>query len=135
VKSLFFSGRAWSVLALCLLLPTSLFAAQLKPIQLRNETVMPQISKSTKLASSLAAKASGSELCLIQFSGPLSTETRAQVQALGVDLLHYVPQNTFVARVTGSSRSTLQSLPFVVWVGEYKPEHKLHRYQCRSARQ
>src|SRR5262245_45068915 len=89
-----------------------------KPIRLRNQTIEP---KSTTRAVS-SAPLSG--LYVIQFNAGLKPEEREQLRGLGVDLLRYVPDDAFVARVNGIAESAVRSLPFVRFVGEYRPEHK-----------
>src|SRR5205814_4302769 len=51
---------------------------------------------------------------------------RDDLQKLHVSLLRFVPEDTFVARLENVSLATLKNLPFVHWVGEYRPDHKLH---------
>lgn len=48
------------------------------------------------------------------------------MRAMGAQLLRYVPEDTFVARIPGESVGQVRGLPFVEWVGEYLPEHKMH---------
>ncbi|HVV01188.1 MAG TPA: S8 family serine peptidase [Verrucomicrobiae bacterium] len=133
MKSLLFALRRFPWLMLCLFLEVSLQAADVKPILLRGETLLPQ--KSGKAsgataragsggASVLASRASG--LCLVQMKGPLSDEDRLALKTMGVDLLRYVPKDAFVARLNGMTLSAVQSLPFVNWAGEYAARHKLH---------
>ncbi len=43
-----------------------------------------------------------------------------------MDLLRYVPDDTFVARLSGAQLDELEALPFVQWVGRYRPDHKTH---------
>src|SRR5207244_3378424 len=68
-----------------------------------------------------------SGLFLVQFTAPPTPEERSQLAAMGVDLLHFVPNDTFVARFRAARLEQVQVLPFVQWVGEYRPEHKVHR--------
>jgi Subtilase family/Bacterial TSP3 repeat len=127
VKSCLSPRRACGVSVLGLLLLFSASAAPTKLIRLRNQPIPPKAAKSLEpiQANSLNANASG--LFLIQFTGPVSGESRQQLAALGVDLLHYVPDDTFVARLRSTRLTLLRTLPFVQWIGEYRPEHKLHR--------
>jgi Subtilase family/Bacterial TSP3 repeat len=127
VKSSSPARRACGVSVLGLLLLFSASAAPTKLIRLRNQPIPPKAAKSLepKQANSLNANASG--LFLIQFTGPVSGEAREQLAALGVDLLHYVPDDTFVVRLRSSRLTLVRTLPFVQWIGEYRPEHKLHR--------
>jgi hypothetical protein len=71
-----------------------------------------------------ARAASG--LYLVQFRDHLQPAWRAALAAQRIELLQYVPDDAFVVRLDGVSLRELRALPFVRWVGEYKPEHKLH---------
>jgi hypothetical protein len=65
-------------------------------------------------------------LYLVQFRDHLLPAWRARLVAGRVELLQYVPDDAFVARLENVSLPELRALPFVQWVGEYKPEHKVH---------
>ncbi len=77
--------------------------------------------------SKLAANERVSGLQLIQFRAKLTPEWRELLQANGVDLLHYVPDDTFIARFHNVPVAQVRALPFVEWVGDYRPEIKIHR--------
>lgn len=73
-------------------------------------------------------RASGSRvsgLYLIQFSGSLQPSWRSELAGLGVRLLQYVPEHTFVARLSGSEGSQLTSLPYIAWVGPLEAGDKV----------
>jgi hypothetical protein len=118
----------------CLVLPTAtifllligLFHLQAKEIHLRNELIQPAHKSQAIANAALAATTSSPGLLLVQFEGPLSVENRRQLAELGVSLLRYVPDDTFVVRLQGSSAEAVKSLSYVSWVGAYKPEHKIH---------
>jgi hypothetical protein len=79
-------------------------------------------------AAGAAGAASGrrvSGLYLIQFEGRLEATGREQLRTLGLELLRYVPDDAFVARLGNASLDQVESLSFVRWVGEYRPEHKV----------
>jgi len=67
-----------------------------------------------------------SGLYLIQFRDHVQPAWRATLAAGKVELLQFVPDEAFVARLDGVSLQELRALPFVRWVGEYKAEHKMH---------
>ncbi len=67
-----------------------------------------------------------SGLYLVQFRDHLQPAWRAALAAQRIELLQYVPDDAFVARLDGASLRELRALPFVRWVGEYKPEYKMH---------
>lgn len=71
-------------------------------------------------------KAAADGLALIQFAAPLRPEWRAELEALGVQLLSYVPDDAFVTDLNGTPPGQVRELSFVEWLGPYRPEHKLH---------
>ncbi|HXG46973.1 MAG TPA: S8 family serine peptidase [Methylomirabilota bacterium] len=99
--------------------------AQERMIHLRNERIRTARAGLTPAQAADATPVDG--LQLLQFNGPLRSEWREQLRALDVELLRYVPDDAFVVRLRGVSRSRLRALPFVHWVGDFRPEHKLHR--------
>ncbi|HZM06290.1 MAG TPA: S8 family serine peptidase [Candidatus Saccharimonadales bacterium] len=68
----------------------------------------------------------GSRLYLIQFEAHPLAAQRAVLQSLGVDLLKYVPDDAFIARLTNASPGQVRALNFVRWVGPYMVKHKIH---------
>jgi len=102
-------------------------SAQEQPgrIRLRNEviaTAAPERMRSK--ASSMDEVVSG--LFLIQFTNHVDLAWRHQLRGAGVQLLRYVPDDAFVARLANIRLSQIRSLAFVRWVGPYRPEHKLY---------
>jgi Subtilase family/Bacterial TSP3 repeat len=136
VKPRFFPSSAFSLIAIGLLLQASFPAgAQVKPIRLRNGVIPPQASQPVvSQANSALAQPPVSGLFLIQFTRPPGRDVREQLAASGVDLLHYVPEDTFVARLRGVSLDRLRTAPLVAWVGEYRSEHKVHPRLAAAAR-
>ena len=114
-----------ALLSMLLLLALDLSA---KPIRLRNQTFDPAAlvaAPTPALAAADTAPVHG--LYVVQFTEAPRPEWRAQVAALGVSLLAYVPDDAFLARLSGTAPSQLRSLPFVTWVGAYTPAQKVHR--------
>jgi uncharacterized membrane protein len=60
-------------------------------------------------------------LYLIQFTGVTMPQWEELVEAMGCQLLFYVPDNGFIARMTKEARNSVVDLPFVRWVGPYHP--------------
>src|SRR5664280_2279196 len=97
VKPRLFSRSALGLIVIGLLLAPSPARAQVKPIRLRNGVIPAQASQpSSNQAKSALAQPPVSGLFLVQFSSPPGREARDQLAAIGVDLLHYVPEDTFV---------------------------------------
>ena len=105
--------------ALCL----CAFSLAAKPIKLRNQTIEP--SREATAQSEDSAPQEG--LFLIQLSGPADAESRGQLANLGIELLHSIPEDAFVARVRNVPPGQVRRLPFVQWMGRYRPEHKVHQ--------
>ena len=118
--------RCWLIL---LLLVSILIdaRAQTKSIRLRNEIITTSAPDPNRNLRPQAAEAVVSGLYLIQFDGPLQLAWRARLASQGVDLLRFVPDDAFVVRVESARLSQVRGLPFVRWVGEYRPEHKTQR--------
>ena len=102
-------------------------SAGAQQIHLRNEVI-----DTTPVAAQAGAgavpkdEAAVSGLFLIQFTGPLQASWPLQLRGLGVELLRYVPDHAFVAKLGQARPSQLKALPSVRWLGEYRAEHKLH---------
>jgi hypothetical protein len=112
---------------MCLLLAFARPAVEAKPIRLRSGVISAQASQpGLSQAKSALPQTPVSGLFLVQFSSPPGREAREELAAIGVDLLHYVPEDTFVARLRGVSLDRLGTMPSVQWVGEYRPTYKVH---------
>jgi hypothetical protein len=118
--------EAQVLLAACLWLVPAFFEVQAKVIRLRNETITtePRIGGATAKTPLTSQLLNG--LYLIQFNSPPSAEVRAQLSAAGVDLLHYIPEDAFVARCRSARADQLRAMPFITWLGDYRPDHKVH---------
>jgi len=101
--------------------------AQHKTIRLRNERIVPA-PRAWDAAGPGGQSHPGrlSGLFLIQLSEGFDPVWRTELRARKVELLRYVPEDTFVARLSGARLEELEALPYVRWVGEYRPEHKVH---------
>jgi hypothetical protein len=100
----------------------------LRLIRLRTETIAPPEPPSAPQRAAAArqsVEAPVTGLYLIQMAGPLATAGREPLGALGVQLLHYVPDDAFVARLTQVRLAELRALSSVRWVGPFQPRHKL----------
>lgn len=104
-----------------------------KPIRLRTETLNPPGRTVANLATQAGEQISPDGLALIQFTAAPKSEWRAQLEALGVTLLSYVPDDAFVADLNGTPPGKVRQLGFVEWLGPFRPEHKLHPALHQSA--
>jgi uncharacterized membrane protein len=71
-------------------------------------------------------------LFLIQFIGPSVPSWVEQVERLGCDLVSYIPDNGYIAKMTREGRSDVVDLPFVRWVGPYHPGYRVLAETWRS---
>lgn len=96
-----------------------------RSIRLRNETILTP-AKPVAALQSLVAEAPASGLFLVQFAGPIEEPWRESLRIAGVTLLRYVPDDAFIARLENVRPGTIRQLPFVRWVGAYRPEYRIH---------
>ena len=102
-----------------LMLATSLQAAG-KSIRLRSRQIDTATAPSMVIRGRVAPQGAAvrfSGLHWIQFSGPFDSKWRDELSAFGVELLHYVPEDAFLARFDRIAAETLSALDYVVWVG------------------
>ena len=107
--------------------------AQDKVIRMRNgpiTTPPPQQAKASLRVQGSDSPVSG--LFLVQFTDHLQVAWRDELRARGVELVRFVPDDAFVARLDHARLGEVRALPVVRWVGPYGAELKvfsaLHRY-------
>src|SRR5258706_7810709 len=66
-----------------------------------------------------AADASTSDYILIQTKQPLDQAQKAELANLGVAILEYVPENTYLCHYKGTDLSAIRALPYVTWANIY----------------
>ncbi len=97
-----------------------------KPVKLRSGSIhTPDRSRLSPTRVSGRQPTNG--LFLIQLESALEPGWRQQLQALGLRLLQYVPDDAFVARLQGTAPSDVLVLPFVRWLGPYEPAQRTDR--------
>ena len=109
-------------------------SSQTKQIRLRTGTITtppggstaPTIVAAQPVTQALSVQSPASGLFLVQFEGALQPAERSQLQALGVDLLKYVPDDAFIAKFNGVPPAGVRALNFVRWVGPYGSDYKIH---------
>jgi hypothetical protein len=135
VKPRLFPNSACGLIVIGSLLAFSPAGAQMKPIRLRNGVIPAQASQPvTNQVRSALVQPPVSGLFLVQFSSPPGREAREQLAFLGVDLLHYVPEDAFIVRLRGVSLDQLRTDPIVQWVGKYDSAYKVHPRLAAAAR-
>lgn len=127
------------MLAALVLLTVVACQVQAKPIRLRNQTILPEADTGAAAAAGSAAKKGlpqtpASGLFLVQLRDTPAHEQRAELAAAGVELLHYVPDDAYVARIRGGDLARIRALSYVEWVGKYQPSHKVHEQVLGKAK-
>lgn len=62
---------------------------------------------------------------IIQFNGPITANDKQAIEAMGVELLGYVPQFAYVARMNGVDTQMVQNHPLIRWVGDYNVAYRV----------
>lgn len=70
---------------------------------------------------------------VVQWHEVPTQEERARVQAMGVELLSYVPNNAYLVRANALAMAEVGALDEVRWVGRYRPGYKVDRALGRLA--
>src|SRR5437867_13340376 len=87
--------------------------AETKLIRLRNEVITTATpAKGVARLQAPIAEPAVSGLYLVQFTNHIEAAWGDQLRAIGVNLLHYVPDDAFVAHVKGVRLSTLRRFGF-----------------------
>ncbi|HZL42290.1 MAG TPA: S8 family serine peptidase, partial [Verrucomicrobiae bacterium] len=113
-------------------------ADQLDRIELKArllDTRKPEIQSLRKVAGAF----SGRRLHLIQFGGPVKPEWLEALKQTGVQVLNFVPHDSYLVYGDSAALQRLQSWAkaseFVQWEGPYAPEYKIHPRAAISAAQ
>jgi hypothetical protein len=114
-------------------------AGQTKQIRLRKGSIITTPASKAAVvaqlqAQGLSAQTPASGLFLVQFENPLQPTERAELRALGVTLLKFVPDDAFVARFDNVSPDKVGGLSYVRWVGPFRPADKIHPGLSAAAR-
>jgi len=101
--------------------------AQTKPVRLKIQpfSTPPRVGQA-RLASGFDASSPVSGLCLIQFERELTPSDRGVLKASGIDLIKYVPEDSYIAHFEKVNTDSIAALDFVRWIGPYSPAHKIH---------
>jgi hypothetical protein len=113
------------ILLAMILLVSILTAAPAKnqhPIRLKVKTLMPQPGSETPAAS---VDSEGIRPYLLQFSGPIQSAWKQEIEKLGIELLEYIPEFAFRINIKQGDVKKILELPYVQWIGPYMPVYKL----------
>ena len=98
------------------------------PIHLKAATFTPARGEQPAIPPGLtiAGYAAGQRgYFIVQFAGPVRDAWKAQAAAAGAELLDYVPDFAFKARLTPEAAARVAALDSVAWVGLFHPAYKL----------
>ncbi len=65
------------------------------------------------------------ELRIIQTDGPMTTAKMRTLEMAGVEILGYIPDYNYLARLTKGQESAVLSVPAVTWIGDFHPIFKM----------
>ena len=99
--------------------------ADTKFIRLRNQTIATTLPNGAGAVQPQAVAPPVSGLFLVQFNDRFEPAWREPLRRAGGELLRYVPEDAFVVRLNQARLDQLRALPFVRWLGQYRPEHKV----------
>src|SRR4030095_62939 len=106
------------------------------PIRLKAATFTPARGERPDIPPGLtiASYAAGERgYFIVQFAGPVMDAWKAQVAAAGAELLDYVPDFAFKARMTPDAADRGAALDSVAWVGVFHPAYKMDPTLVRGA--
>jgi hypothetical protein len=108
-----------------LLLQPIVIQAQTKTIRLRTGPLLTEPQDQSPALRPAAVETPLRGLHLIQFTAPPVEAWRETLRDMGVELVRYVPDDAFVARIEGVAPARIRALPYVHWVGPYRPEYRV----------
>ncbi len=62
---------------------------------------------------------------IVQLRGPMTEAARARLESNGAELLSYIPNQAYLARIAPDLTPAFARDPEVSWIGPYRPDYKL----------
>ncbi|EKD28711.1 MAG: peptidase S8/S53 subtilisin kexin sedolisin, partial [uncultured bacterium] len=62
---------------------------------------------------------------IVQFAGPVLIDWKNEVEYYGAFLKDYIPNNSFLVRMTPETKTQIGTLSYVKWIGLYHPAFKM----------
>jgi hypothetical protein len=93
-------------------------------IRLRNETLSPPTNATPKIAIA-SVNSTQSRLMILQFPAPPTADQRQELASQGIELLRYVPDHAYIARVSSGRAGAVASLAGASFAAPYLPAYKL----------
>lgn len=95
-------------------------------ITINDVTFDPQAQGPALAAANLfAADAADSDFILIQTEQPLNKDMKSELKNMGVMILEYVPDDTYLCNYAGMDLDQIRSLTYVAWANIYMKEFKV----------
>lgn len=83
------------------------------------------IDTDVPMLSDMASQPSlGAGYYLLQLKGPVSEENKKTLAQAEVELIEYIPEDAFLARIQRSSASAVKQLACVKWLSPFRPDYK-----------
>jgi len=86
-----------------------------------------------RLANLMSADSAESDYILIQTEAPITREQRLELAEMQVEILEYVPKNTYICHYMLDDLDAIRNLSFVVWANTYMDGFKIPANLRRSA--
>jgi subtilisin family serine protease len=114
---------------LLLFLPLTATARSFEPpahqfIRLQAVTFDPIVTGEPATVREPELAAADNPYFIVQFKGMPSRAALSQAEQLGAQVLGYLPDNAYVARIDSAVLDRVRSLPALRWVGPYRPAYK-----------
>jgi subtilisin family serine protease len=100
------------------------FASGHLPVLLRNGHIYMN-SETVSALHETAPDASGRNLYIVQFTGPVKDAYKAALTRLGAELGDYLPENAFLVRMDGAMKAKVKQQGFVAGVVPYSTAYKV----------
>jgi subtilisin family serine protease len=133
LKSLLGSRQAWRTLIFILVLCSGTFVLGASPtvappkssrVSVAGYSFDP-LEKEPAIPEELRAHDNAGGRVIVQFKQSLTGDQRAELKKLGLSLSRYLPQFSYIERLSASALERLKRLPYVRWVGPFQPAYKI----------
>ncbi len=95
-------------------------------VTINGVTIDPLMEGPALAAANLEAlDATESNYILVQTLRPLNKDMKHALASLGVEILEYVPDDTYLCNYNASDLAAIRALPYVIWTNTYMREFKV----------
>lgn len=100
-------------------------------IRLKNGSIVPSLCTPNARPSAIQSSSQVSNepvsgLWLLQLTGPWEAPWKSELRTRGVELVQYIPDNSFIVRLENADTNSILALPWVHWIGRYDAPLKIH---------